>query len=188
MSPIITSQSVAKGPYSLPSNRNFQMTATIDMTSLPTLPERLDGHLQKALIFHVEDAARKVISTARGWLVRLEEPAIKTNWEGKGIHGYDTGLLYITLIQRLATHMLATGVFFDLLSNEAEYWRFVEFGFHTRNGEFWPGYHFLEQSIKDNEGYIRSRVREAWADTAIALSREAQVAGFAGKVIGLTRL
>lgn len=188
MPPLITSSIFQKGAYQSPANRNFAFTASVDMTSLPTLPQRLDEHFQQALIFHVEDAARKVISTARGWLVRLEEPAVKVNFEGKGIHGYDTGLMYVTLIQRLATHLLASGVFYDLFSEEAEYWRYVEFGFHTRGGEWWPGYHFLEQAIRDNEGYIRQRVREAWADTAMVLAKEAQAAGYVGKVVGFSRV
>lgn len=188
MPPRVTSSGLAGGPYQVPSNRTFQFTASVDMTTLPTLPQRMEGALTDALIWHMHDAARAVIATARGYLVRLEEPAVKTNWEGKAIHGYDTGLMYITLISRLASHLLASGVFYDLLSEEAEYWRYVEFGFHTRSGQWWPGYHFLEQAIRENEGYIRQRCREAWADAAIILAREGQVPGFAGSVVGLTRL
>lgn len=187
MPPRVTSSLITGGDYRTPGNRSVTFTATVDMTNLPTLPERMDEALRAALVWHLHDAARRVVTTARGWLVRLEEPAVKINWEGKAIHGYDTGLLYITLISKLAGHLAGDGVFYDLLSEEAEYWRFVEFGFHTRSGAWWPGYHFLEQAIRDNEGYIRQQVREAWHDTAILLAREAQAPGFSGKVIGLSR-
>lgn len=188
MPPRITSGFLSGGNYQSPGNRSFRFTASVDMGSLPTLPERLVGHLNQALIWHVEDAARKVISTARGYLVRLDEPPVRVNAEGKAIHGYDTGLLYITLIQRLQEHLLASGVFYDLLSEQAEYWRYVEFGFHTRSGAWWPGYHFLETAIHENEGYIRNAVRKAWLDTAFELAREAQVPGRTGPIIGLSRL
>lgn len=180
------SSALLRGNDRDPSNRMVRFTATVDMLDLPTLPDRMMNTFHKALVFHLHDAARRVISTARGYLVRLEEPAVKVNWEGKAIHGYDTGLLYITLISELV-HELGDGVFYDIGTDEAPYWRFVEFGFHTRSGAWWPGYHFLEQAIRDNEGYIRQRVREAWHDTATLLAREAQAPGFTGKVIGLTR-
>ena len=66
-------------------------------------------------------------------------------------------------------------MFYDLLSEEAHYWRYVEFG-HWIAGthQFWPGYHFLENSIRAHETRIRGAVREAWADTVMRLASEAR--------------
>lgn len=171
------------------SGSNFRFKASVEMGNLPTLPERLEAHFIEALIFHMQDAARRVIVTARSYLVRLEEPPTMTGIDGKPIHGYDTGLMYISLMYQLAAHLLASGeVAYDLLSEEADYWLYMEFGFHTRSGKWWPGYHFLETAVHENEGYIRSRVREAWADTAIKLAAEGRAPGGKfGSVIGLAR-
>jgi hypothetical protein len=158
-------------------------TAEVDMGTLPTLPERLDDAFRKALIFHLADAAQRVIDTARHYLVRLSEPALKVGPYGKPIHGYDTGVMYISLHYELMEALLLGGVFYDLNADpHAPYWRFVEFGFTLANGQWWPGYHFLEAAIMENEGYIRGRVREAWADTAIALALEAKVPGGIGRL------
>lgn len=185
----ITSGRGLPGPfgsgYRTPGNRAFVLTASVDMGDMPTLPDRLANELQRALMFHLEDAAQRVIDTARHYLVRLEESPVKVNAEGKGIHGYDTGLMYVSLRYRLAAHLLTTGVWYDLLSDEAEYWRWVEFGhwYKTAAGwQFWEGYHFLETAIEANAAYIRQRVREAWADTAIKLALEAHVPGKTGRL------
>lgn len=163
----------------------FRFTASVDMGTLPTLPDRMADYFNKALVFHLEDAAQRVIDTARGYLVRLSEPAVKVNAEGKEIHGYDTGVMYVSLRYQLMTALLVTGVYYELLSDEAKYWRSMEFGFHLHNGDWWPGYHFLETAIEENAGYIRQRVREAWADTAIHLAMEAHRTGAVG-ALGFT--
>lgn len=166
---------------------SFRWDVSIDMGDLPQLPDRLGDTFEKALIFHLEDAAQRVIDTARHYLVRLSEPAVKTNADGKEIHGYDTGVMYVSLRYKLAMALLVTGVYYELLSDEAEYWRYMEFGFTKANGEWWPGYHFLETAIEENAGYIRQRVREAWADTAIMLAMESHRTSSVGQ-LGFTRL
>jgi len=153
--------------YRNPNDRSFVITVDADMLNLPTLPQRMDDHMQKALIFHLQDAAEKVIVTAQQSLV----PG----------HGYDTGRMHDSLIYALAEHLLETGVFYDLFSEEAYYWRYVEFGHWTRGGNFWPGYHFLENSLRLHEATIRTSVRAAWHDTAIALAAEAR-APWAGAI------
>lgn len=175
--PIVKSDSTYTGDA-------FAFTARVDMGNLPTLPERLDTTFHEALIWHLADAAQRVIDTTRHYLVRLEEPAVMVGAGGKPIHGYDTGLMYVSLRYKLAEHLAATGVYYELLSDEAEYWRWVEFGHFMANGEFWQGYHMLETAIRANEGYIRSQVRAAWADTAQILAREAKVPGIVGKLLG----
>lgn len=177
--PAVTSSSGRRG-------ESFRFIASVDMTNLPTLPERMDEHLKVALAFHLKDAAQRVVDVTRGYLVRLEEPAVKVNAEGKAIHGYDTGLMYISLLYKLVEDMLQSGVYYDILSEEAEYWRAVEFGHFTPSGNWWPGYHMLETAIHECAGYIRQRVREAWLDTARALARESHVPGHHGP-LGFTR-
>jgi hypothetical protein len=163
------------GDYTDPANRGFAIVVQFDEGNTATLPERMDEAFQKALIFHLGEAAQKVIDTARHYLVRLEEPAVKNE-----IHGYDTGLMYVSLRADLMESLLATGVFYELLSDEAKYWRWVEFGHWMINGQFWEGYHFLETAIEENAAFIRQRVREAWADTAILMARESKVGGLLG--------
>ena len=191
--PIINSRRVtgasAQGPfgagYRTPNNRYFTFEASVDMTTLPTLPERMDDAFEHALMFHLEDAAQRVIDTTRGYLVRLEEPPVKVTAGGREIHGYDTGLMYVTLRYQLAFHLLTSGVYYDLFSSEARYWRFVEFGHWFRSADgwmWWEGYHMLETAIEENAGYIRQRVREAWADTAIQLAMEAHKPGSRGRL------
>jgi hypothetical protein len=177
------------GPgFMTPANRMSGLIISIDWGDIPTLPDRMADHFQQALIFHLGDAAQRVIDTTRHYLVRLEEEPVMVNSEGFPIHGYDTGLMYTSLKYSLAGHLLGTGVFYDLLSEDAEYWRYVEFGHWVAAAAgwwFWPGYHMLETGIRANEGYIRQRVREAWADTSIALAMEAHVPNTSGR-IGLT--
>lgn len=148
--------------YRRPDDRFFAARVDIELFNLPTLPERMFDHLSEALIFHVKDAAEAVIDTAQQQLV----PG----------HGYDTGLMHDTLTAALAEHLLATGVYYDLFSAEAYYWRWVEFGHWMVNGQFWEGYHFLETSLKAHEATLRRAVREAWQDTAIKLAFEARAA------------
>ena len=172
--------------YRTPANRNFTFVVDV-VDNLEGLDERFADTFVKALMFHLEDAAQRVIDTARHYLVRLEEPAVKQSIYGTDIHGYDTGLMYLSLKYELAVGLLVSGsgVFYDLLSEEAEYWRYVEFGHwvFSRNGPwFWPGYHFLETAISENAGYIRQRVREAWADTEIKLVMAAKPIGTRGRI------
>lgn len=150
--------------------------------ALDSLPERAMDHFNEALIFHLKDAAQRVIDTVRQYLVRLEEPAVKTGVGGRPIHGYDTGLMYVSLKNELVVDLLATGIFYELLSDEAKYWREVEFGHWMSNGQWWPGYHMLETAILENAPYIRSRCREAWQDAAIKLGAEARVPGITGQL------
>ena len=66
---------------------------------------------------------------------------------------------------------------YDLESDEAEYWVFVEFGHMLRNGDWWPGYHFLTKSVVEMEPMLRDKVREAWAATVVELAGQARVGG-----------
>lgn len=171
--------------YRTPSNRSFSFTTAIDMGNLGTLDERMVTHLNKALIFHMEDAARRVISLVRHYLVRLEQAPVKVSIAGTDIHGYDTGVMYVSLHYGLVEHLLAVGVFYDLDADSAPYWRFVEFGhwYQTAQGwKWWEGYHFFETAIDEAQGYIRQRVREAVADTMVKLASEASVPGGRGHV------
>jgi len=44
-----------------PGSRQMGVSYTVDMTNLPTLPERLDEYFREALVFHIKDAADTVI-------------------------------------------------------------------------------------------------------------------------------
>ena len=147
--------------YLNPNDRSFALTVDIEWFNLPTLDERLHDHMVRALIFHLADTAQSVIAMAQQSLT----PG----------HGYDTGKMRNSLIYALADHLLATGVYYDLFSEEAYYWRWVEFGhWIAGTNSFWPGYHFLENALMAHESRIRTAVREAWADTVIRLGAEAR--------------
>lgn len=145
-------------------------TVKVDLRDLMTASDRLVDALNPALVFHLAEAAQRVIDTARRYLVRLEEAPVKNN-----IHGYDTGLMYVSLKAALMEHLAASGVYYELLSDDAKYWRWVEFGHWMANGEFWPGYHMLETAIEENAGFIRQKVREAIGDAVATTARASKV-------------
>lgn len=162
-SPIKFGQITRGLDYRNPTNRMMEITVDIELFNLMSLPERFDVHLKEALVWHLRDVAEAVIDTAQSTLV----PG----------HGYDTGLLKSSLVSRLIEHLMPVGVFYQLLSEQAYYWRWVEFGHWMQNGKFWPGYHYLEGALRVHEASIRRAVREAWADTARKLAAEARAAG-----------
>jgi hypothetical protein len=91
--------------------------------------------------------------------------------------GLLTGRLRGTLVAQLAHNMAVGIVAYNLLSDEAEYWEYIEFGHWVKNATpawFWPGYHMLESSIAESIPAIRRSVKAAWEDTAIALAAEAR--------------
>jgi hypothetical protein len=152
--------------YMNPNNRGFVITVTPEMLGLASLPDRMMAHFESALVFHLIDVAERVIVTAQQSLV----PG----------HGYITGRLRDSLTYRLAEHLADTGVFYDLFSEVAYYWRYVEFGHWMANGQFWPGYHYLENALRLHESALRGAVRAAFADTVAALAAEARAPSIGG--------
>lgn len=164
------------GNYRNPAERVFGLhtNVSIDMGNLPTLPERADKHMKSALVFHLRDAAEAIIEAAKLSLFKPGDfPMHK--------HGVDTGLLRESLTFQLVEGLLAVeGVFYDLMSEEAEYWKWVEFGHWVTNAQtpwFWPGYHYLEGAIRTmGLTAIRRSVRAAWSDAMVQLAAEARTA------------
>jgi hypothetical protein len=144
--------------------------ATVDMGDLPTLGDRMADHFKERLVVHLGAAARLIVEAAKAQLV----PG----------HGYDTGKMHDTLTAVLVNQALvaADAVFYDLESPEAFYWVFVEFGHMMRNGQWWEGYHFLQNAVVANETRIRSAVRAAWADTVQVLGAESRVLRGGGRI------
>lgn len=145
--------------YKNPARRQFVLEVDFDLLNLPTLPDRMVESLTRHLVTRLGEAADRVIQQAQARL--------------KPGHGYDTGLMHDTLVSRLG--VVFEAVFYDLLSDQADYWTYVEFGHWMRNGQWWEGYHFLEDSVIENEAYIRSKVVEAYRDTVQDLAIEARV-------------
>jgi hypothetical protein len=169
MSPIITAlgrgTTVTRGgSYKDPASRSFKFDVSIDELGLATLPDRMAESLHRHLETRLNEVAHKIIATAQASLV----PG----------HGYDTGLLHNSLIARLVAE--AEGIFYDLLSERAHYWQWVEFGHHLRNGGWWEGYHYLEEAVIANEGSIRQAIREAFYDTVQDLAMESRFLGAVG--------
>lgn len=142
------------------------ITATIELPGSLTLPDRMVTVLHERLKVRMAEAADAVIEDARMQL----QPG----------HGYDTGLLHESLTKELVDTFLGAangaeeGVFYDLGSHEAPYWVYVEFGHLTRAGNWWEGYHYLENAIAMNRTTIRRLAYEAWADTIVILAGQSR--------------
>lgn len=161
--------------YKNPMDRmaGVSVNVTVDMGNLPTLPQRMDEHMKVALTFHLRDAAEGIIEAAKLSLFKPGDfPMHK--------HGVDTGKLRASLTHHLVEALLSEGVYYDLMSDEAEYWKWVEFGHWVTNAQtpwFWPGYHYLEGALRTvGLPLIMRACRAAWHDTAIALAGEARAA------------
>jgi len=134
----------------------------LGMEQLATLSDRADHTYRESLMATVPQAVDTIISYARGEL----QPG----------HGYDTGLLHDTLTKVLVEELMELGVFFSVLSEEADYWEYIEFGHTMRNGDWWPGYHFIEHSIQVHHGTILQAASRAWLMTEAVLASEARIA------------
>jgi hypothetical protein len=168
------------GALSPRGSRWLSFNATIDMGSLPSLGDRMAEVLHGRLVVRLGEAADLIIDRAKAKLQK-KPPGVKT--PDGNIYGYDTGLMHDTLVAKLVETTASAlaggedGVYYDLESDEAWYWVFVEFGHLLRNGTWWPGYHFLTSTVIENEAMIRQRVRQAWGDTVVILAAQAAVSG-----------
>ena len=68
--------------YQNPTHRMVALTVSMDWNNLPTLPDRMAVHLQRALVWHLQDVAESCIHMAQQDLT----PG----------HGYVTGRLNAT--------------------------------------------------------------------------------------------
>lgn len=170
--------SATLGTMSNPFGRQMGISVHIDMMNLPTLPERMDEYLKEALTFHIKDAADVVIGDARNHyrdLPHAPGEIVGPHKDEPG--GYDTGKMAGTLEARLVEELLESGVYYEILSEEAEYWSYIEWGHWVSAKEpwFWEGYHLLERAMMGpgRTALIRA-IRMAWEDTAIKLASEAR--------------
>jgi hypothetical protein len=153
----------------------FNINVSIDMGNLPTLPERMTEYLVAALTFHLQDACEVVIHRAQAKLLPLgHAPGEITGPHVDRPGGLDSGKLQATLKYELAHEMAAGIVAYDLLSDDAEYWQWIEFGHWVAAQKpwFWQGYHMLASAIAESIPAIRRSVKRAWEDTAIKLASE----------------
>jgi hypothetical protein len=161
-----------------PGSRQMGVSYTVDMTNLPTLPERLDEYFREALVFHIKDAADTVIGDARNHYRDLPHaPGAIVGPHQDEPGGYDTGKMEATLEAKLVNDLLESGVYYDILSEEAPYWTYIEWGHWVNAKEpwFWEGYHLLETALKGPGALALVRaVRAAWSDTAIKLASESR--------------
>lgn len=120
----------------------------VGMIELQTLPERFRIALSATLNIRMEEAADQIVDDAQAQLV----PG----------HGYDTGLLHDTLTKVLVDAVDAS--IYEILSKEADYWKYVEFGHMLVNGQWWEGYHYIANAIEMNRGLIWDKARQAFSD------------------------
>ena len=135
----------------------------LGMEQLATLGTRMDVIYRKNLMLTVPHAVDNIVAYAVGEL----QPG----------HGYDTGLLHDTLTKVLVEDLMAEGVFYSVLSEEAGYWEYMEFGFTMQDGNFWPGYHFIEQAISVHHRDILQAAALAWTATEMELAAETAAVG-----------
>ena len=157
------------GGYVPPDKRGITFHAEVFTPGLDTIDERLIGHLHTALIQRMGEAAEAILVASKAKL--QHKPADIVTPDGN-IYGYDTGLMHDTL-QAYLTEIALVGVFYDFRSDEADYWQFVEFGHMLRNGQWWPGYHFMGQTIVEMQPMLRGKVQQALSDAIVALAGEA---------------
>lgn len=113
------------------------------------------------LVIEVPKAVDAIINNAKGQL----SPG----------HGYDTGLMKSTLTKNLLTASLSAGVIYELLSDEADYWIYMEDGFTTANGDWIEGYHFFARAIQANRGRMGKAIAKAWRDASVVLAAKAMM-------------
>lgn len=141
---------------------NPYMTVDIvGMNSLGTLPARAEKYFHQALLITVPPAIDSIIRNAQSQL----QPG----------HGYDTGLLHDTLTKEVISTALSAGVIFGLLSEQADYWASVEFGYMHNSGVFVPGYHYFANAINSNRGRLGKAAHAAWRMAAARLSAESSM-------------
>jgi hypothetical protein len=154
------------------SDRWIGMSVEIDLLGLPTLPERMIAVLHERLVVNMRTAADKVLETASRSLYKPVDFPVHR-------HGEDTGKLKRSLVAKLVEHVNVS-VAYDLESDDAPYWIFVEFGRIRADGSWWPGYHFLTGAIMQHEGTIRTACRVSMHETFTILASENRSPGGAG--------
>jgi hypothetical protein len=157
------------GGFSPRSSRWVSFHARVDMGDLPILGDKMAEVMKVNLTEHLRKVAMEVVNRAQSKL-----------YPG---HGFDTGQMSRTLTAKWVDGLM-DAVAYDLESDDAFYWVFVEFGHMTRAGNWWPGYHFLTESIMEMEADIRDAVRMAWNQTVVDLAGMQHVP-LAGHPLGL---
>lgn len=164
------------GTFTPHSQRWASFTATLDASGADSLGEDMERILHERLVIRMGEAALDVVKLAASHL--REKPKDIVTPDGH-IYGLDTGKMHDTLTAQLVAAYAQSldKVYYDLLSPQADYWIWVEFGHMLRNGAWWPGYHFLGGALLQSEPHIRQKVRQAWSDTVIIMASRASVAG-----------
>lgn len=158
--PVFGGRSTPAASFLPHSQRWFNLTIDIDYGNMMTLGPRMEAAIHVALIKRIEEAATYVLAQSK---LRLQPG-----------HGYDTGLMYDSLVATLVSHFEEGQVAYDLEAPEAPYWVYVEFGHMTRGGNWWEGYHFLSGALADNWGYVVRKANDAVRDAIVVLAMEAR--------------
>lgn len=144
-------------------NRWMNLIAEVDMGNVEhVLEHRLPELFRDFLYDTIGPVAGRMIDTAKGQLYPH--------------HGVRTGKLKATLDAFLveAAFESFSGVFFDLESHDAPYWVWVEFGHMRNDGSWWPGYHFLENAVREHEKELMVAIQQAWKMTTDMLGAESK--------------
>lgn len=156
------------------SQRYAVIEVSVDFGNLLTLPDRMQQHFHAAIVIRLGEVAHAVVEAAKRKLKKKPDDVITPDGN---IYGLDTGKMHNTLTAVLVDMVEEGFTAYDLLSEEADYWQWVEFGHMLRNGNWWPGYRFLSSTVVEMQPQIRQAVRYAWSDTIQALAYEARVPG-----------
>lgn len=153
-------------------------TYRFDPGTVPSMTARVYPAFRRNLIVTLKEVADSIVTAADAQLVLLPPDHVPYD---NVMGGRDTSLMANSLTAVLM-EMVEDGVYYEMKSTEAYYWKFIEFGHfvHTAGGpRWWEGYHFFEKTIKTHEAAIMKAARVAWHMAAIE-SRAA------GAVVGLT--
>lgn len=137
------------------------------MAALRTLPARFTAAYEAALVLNMRQVADEIIRDAQAQLV----PG----------HGYVTGKLRESLVANLVDW--ASGVSYEILSEEAEYWLWVELGHMLRNGAWWEGYHYIENALNANRGKIFDAARDSFHMAAVVTRGNLSAVGMADMLV-----
>lgn len=126
--------------------------------TVPSMEKRMEEAYRAALIVNLKAFATLVIEDAKSQL----QPG----------HGYDTGLMHDTLTSILLEELLEGSVIYSLESEQAYYWKWVEFGHMTVAGNWWEGYHFLQNAVDAHRVELLVVARASWAEAAASMRVE----------------
>lgn len=151
-----------------PQTRNFQLTYEFNPGTVPSLAARIMPLWRENGRILLGAVVDEIIKDAQDQLWRPADFPLSK-------HGAESYLMHDTLI-KVFLEMITDGVFYQLKSNQAYYWMWVNFGHFTTAGNWWEGYHFFEKAIEMHTQDIVKCAKTAWTMAAKQCALSAGIA------------